>query len=245
MMTSTLLFNYRGNINMPPETFEGNCPRNVAQAAKYSVKRHDGRFGVGLVYHYQGKEIWRPVTHDHPNLVEMVNAIKKNCDMQEGGSFYINEYRQVIVPIRERNASNYFLAGEYRQDLEFEVDGKVLSGKPFSLTGEALNPGDPWDGPRPGIPYVLCAGGEDIRYEIQLDSNRTRVVRLSEQMGPRVAKMVAQPVVNVKGTAGGRFYANEFGCLFTPKITDDGWNYIFIGQLDLNSWFSKPGHTPA
>lgn len=57
--------------------FEGNCPRNVSKDAKYSVQYDSGKHVIGIVYRSTEGEKWYPVSGDHPELVEMVNNVKK------------------------------------------------------------------------------------------------------------------------------------------------------------------------
>jgi hypothetical protein len=125
-----------------------------------------------------------------------------------------DEYKQVIVPIAVSDA--YFLAGRYDQPLRFEFEGKILSGEPVDLEGNPLSSGDKWTGPHPGIPYVLAAGGDDIRYTIQPRPNVEKDVKLSKAIGPDAARAVAARICSVKGFAGGRFYVNEFRTIFAP-----------------------------
>jgi hypothetical protein len=122
--------------------------------------------------------------------------------------FYINEYRQVIVPVIG-DEKDYYYAGEYEKALEFEFEGKILSGDAKDLEGNPLQPGDEWVGPHPGIPYVLKAGGKDIYYRYWARKNVQKEERLSAYIG-KEAEAVAMPIAHVIGLAGGRFYVNEF-----------------------------------
>src|SRR5262245_29305794 len=169
--------------------FEGNCPRNVAKDAKYSVRT--GREGpvVALTYRAQEDERWYATTEKHPELVRMVNAVKLSLGLPPNGAFYINEYKQVIVPTAASEA--YFLAGRYNQPLRFEFEGKTLSGEPIDLEGNPLASGDTWTGPHPGIPYLLAAGGDDIRYAIQPRPNVEKDVKLSNVIGSEAARAAA------------------------------------------------------
>src|SRR5437763_7881060 len=109
--------------------FEGNSPRNVAKDAKYSVRTgNTGNNGpvIALTYRAEEDERWYATTERHPELVQMVNAVKLSLGLPPNGAFYINEYKQVIVPSAASDA--YFLAGRYDQPLRFEFEGKTLSG---------------------------------------------------------------------------------------------------------------------
>lgn len=220
--------------------FQGNCPSNVNRDAKYSVKIGRGEYVVGLFYRSADGEFWYPSNGDHPDLVEMVNNVKISFTGSPGGAFYVNEYRQVLVPVvgEERE---YYLAGEYDPPLEFEFEGKILSGNAKDLDGKSINPGDVWVGPHPGIPYVLKAGGKDICYKYWVRPRVEKEVRLSGCIGSKEAEKVALEIARLKGAAGGRFYINEFCQMFTPNTSDSGLNYIYLGKItDLKYWFPKP-----
>ncbi len=220
--------------------FLGNCPSNVNRDAKYSVRRGKGRseYVVGLFYRSTEGELWYPSNEDHPDLVEMVNDVKINVTGSPGGTFYVNEYRQVLVPVSGEE-KDYYLAGEYDPPLEFEFEDNILSGNAKDLDGKPINPGDVWVGPHPGIPYVLKAGGKDISYISCIRPRVKKEVRLSDSIG-KEAEKIALKIARFKGAAGGRFYINEFCQLFAPINDDSGLNYRYIGKItSLRYWFPK------
>lgn len=223
--------------------FEGNCPRNVSKDAKYSVRRGStdekgGGLVVALVYEADNDERWHPSTDAHPDLVKMVNAVKTSAGQPPNGAFYINEYRQVIVPVA--GSSDYYFAGCYDRPLEFEFEGKHLSGAAKDLDGNPIASGDIWVGPRPGVPYKLCAGGNDIGYSVFPRRGVERRVRLSKEIGRDRAREAASSISRVKGHAGGRFYVNEYLNAFAPLSDDRDIRYVYCGKIDLNEWFRKP-----
>ncbi|MBC7363219.1 MAG: hypothetical protein H5U07_01590 [Candidatus Aminicenantes bacterium] len=219
------------------EVFRGNCPKSVSKDAKYSVRLVDGKPKVTIVYETEDGERWYPSTDVHPKLVEMVNNVKISVSGKPFGAFYINEFHQVIVPAA--GTTDYYLAGEYSEPIRFEFEGKIISGEPKDFDGRPLEPGDIWVGPRAGIPYILEAGGDDIRYEYSPRPFVEKRVRLSSVISKERAARVAHMIRGVKGFAGGRFYVNEFRAIFAPVNKADGLKYIYIGQLDLNDWFPK------
>lgn len=218
--------------------FQGNSPRNVARDAKYSVR--SGRSGpvVALTYRTADDERWYATTEEHPELVKMVNQVKTSLQQPPNGSFYINEYKQVIVPVL--GSDHYYYAGIYEKPLRFIFEGSTLSGEPFDLSGNPLSPGDTWVGPHPGIPYKLSAGGRDIVYSFQPRPNVQKDVRLSKVIGAEKAKQVASQILSYKGYAGGRFYVNEFLTIFAPIQEGAEWRYVYMGQLNLSEWFPQP-----
>ncbi|MDP9280019.1 MAG: hypothetical protein M3P00_11430 [Gemmatimonadota bacterium] len=218
--------------------YKGNCPKNVSRDAKYAVRSGPSGPVVGLLYRNANGEQWHPTTEDHPRLVEMVNAVKTQVGDAPNGPFYINEYGQVIVPVGPE--AQYYYAGDYEGLVEFEFEGNVLSGRGVDLDGRALDPGDEWTGPHPGIPYVLKAGGGDVYYVSTPRANVTRKVFLSAQVGD-AAKAFANRIQRVKGWSGGRFYVNEWREIFAPVNSPGGLTYTYVGHLELEEpWFTIP-----
>lgn len=216
--------------------FPGNCPHNVSKDAKYSVRGSDGR--IGLTYCTADDERWHMTTKAHPELADMVNDVKRTHGRAPNGPFYINEYKQVIVPVGDE--ALYYLAGTYDAALQFEFDGKTISGEPRDLDGKPLRPGDTWTGPHAGIPYVLAAAGNDIYYRTFPRPNVEKRIRLSAEKGRSGAEQIARMLSAFKGSGGGRFYVNEFCSVFSPINGTDGLQYLYIGQIDLDSWFANP-----
>jgi hypothetical protein len=77
----------------------------VSKDARYSVRTDRGKYVVGLLYEADEGEKWHMTTEAHPELVEMVNAVKTTHGSTAGGVFYINEYKHVIVLIGETGLS--------------------------------------------------------------------------------------------------------------------------------------------
>lgn len=223
--------------------FEGNCPRNVSKDAKYRLRNASSRTkkAIESLYKSADGDLWHPSTDEHPQLVEMVNAVKTEMGEGPGGPFYINEYKQVIVPINDSDSSEYYLAGIYEPLLEFDFDGKVISGKAEDLDGNPISPGDKWAGSHHGIPYVLRAGGKDIKYK-RIISSHPKIEReeiLSGVLSREQAKEVAKMVATIKGPEGGRFYVNEYLNVFAP-LTEDSVVFYYCGRVDLDNWFPMP-----
>lgn len=215
--------------------YHGNCPRNVSKDAKYSVR--SGKTGpvIALTFCTDDDERWYMTTEKHAELVAMVNAVKTAHGAPPNGSFYINEYKQVIVPVVD--SETYYLAGNYERPLRFEFEGQTLSGEPVDLSGNPLSPGHEWLGPHPGIPYVLAAGGKDIYYSSRPRPNVEKRFMLGKAIGADAALEVASQIRAVKGFAGGCFYVNEFRSIFAPVQEGFEWRYLYIGTLDLDRWF--------
>ena len=224
---------------MPYPKFPGNCPRLAPKDAKYSIRWDQGEQVVSLIYRVGKTERVYLATKDHRKLVKMVNAVKDEIADASGGVFYINEWRQIIVPVT--GEIDYYYAGEYEGNLEFDFDGQILSGRPRGLDGKPLSPGDEWQGPHPGILYKLRAGGRDVSYEVRIGLNRTKEIRLSDVRDRQAAAQIARKVREQRDERGGRFYVNEWRAMFTPVSEDGVLRYVYIGQLEESDpWFPKP-----
>lgn len=233
--------------NTPPPKFEGNIASNVTKQGKYRVKHHGKGFTVSVIVETDDGVISYPSSSEHPELIRIVNYVKSFYGNAEAGSFYINEFGQVIVPAGEQ--LEYYYAGVYTRPIILSLDGEEFNGLPHDHEGNPLVPGDAWEGkPRPGIKYTLKAGGADIEYRREISPGREQRVRLSRKIGPADARRIARKIALLKGNTGGAFYLNEYRVLFGPKRNEDGYNYIFFGVLsEQDPWFPKwvPGGAPA
>ena len=114
--------------------YQGNCPKNVNQDAKYVIRSNRGEAVVAVTYVATNQERWLATTEEHPDLVQIVNSIKVEEGGSPNGPFYINEYGQVIVPVGE-GATYYLAEEEYDMPLRFEFEGNVISGEGVDLQG--------------------------------------------------------------------------------------------------------------
>ena len=218
--------------------FNGNRPGNVRKSAKYTIRNREGAHVVAITYEADEGERWYPSTDKHPILVKMVNEVKTTHGAGPGGSFYINEYHQVIVPVAGKTG-DYYLAGEYCDPLRFEFEGKIISGEAVDLEGRPIAIGSDWVGPHAGIPYTLAAGGSDVYYTYSPRPNVEQTIKLSAKIGRSEASLTASIIKAVKGHSGGRFYVNEFGSIFAPVQEIGDYRYLYVGQLPFDGWFPK------
>lgn len=239
-----------------PSLYRGVWPQNVSKLAKYAVRFLDNTWKITVLYEAGEGLRYLAVEGASDDLANRINAVKTALRNQPGGAFYLNEYRHIIVPVSggagPGASSHYYYAGRLDTELQFDFEGKPLSTKPVRSDGKPLNPKDQWVGPRPGIPYVLAAGGQDIYYESaalteddppQVRPNMTRKVMLSKVLrdSDRV-KAAVRPIHEVRGHQGGRFYVNEHGAMFTPVSAGDGngLDFVFCGMIDRTAWFPEP-----
>jgi len=240
-----------------PVLYRGLWPQNVSKLAKYSIRLIEGIWKITVLYEAGEGLRYLAVEGGSADLIHRINNVKTTLRQQQGGAFYVNEFRHVIVPVSveaEKSVvgSHYYFAGLLESDLSFTFEGVSLSTKPIKPDGTPLLPGDRWVGPRPGIPYVLAAGGGDIYFTTpaltddnppQVRPMMTRKVQLSKILKNNSdVERAVRPVTNIRGHLGGRFYVNEHGAMFTPVSADDGngLDYIYCGQIDRNAWFPEP-----
>lgn len=239
-----------------PTLYCGVWPQNVSRLAKYAVRFVDDAWKITVLYEVGEGQRYLAVEGGGSELAGKINAVKTALRNERGGAFYVNEYRHVIVPVRVDTSSgagaHYYYAGRLDGDFHFEFEGQLLTTRPVHPDGRSLNAGERWVGPRPGIPYVLAAGGADVCYETPalteddppaVRPGMTRKVRLSKMLSDKelVARAV-RPVANVRGHQGGRFYVNEHGAMFTPVDAGggNGLDFIYCGQIDPKAWFPEP-----
>ena len=237
-----------------PHLYPGVWPQNISRLAKYAVRFVDGDWKVTVSCEAEEGPQYLAV-QGADDLADRVNAIKTAVHGQLGGAFYVNEYRHILVPVGgdglSGTASLYYYAGRLEDDLLFEFEGKLLSGRPERQDGTRLNNGERWVGPRPGIPYVLCVGGADIYYETPalaadypptVGPSVTRRVLLQQVLLNKCTASEAAKVRYTLGHQGGRFYVNEYAAMFTPVGEGDGngLDYVYCGQIDKRVWFPEP-----
>ena len=212
--------------------YTGLAPANAATDASYSVVGPESAPEIRLKYRISHRERALLTTDEHPDLVHMVNDVKKALSGSVGGRFYINEFRDVLVP--DGSGGSYW-AGKYQESLEFDFDGTIIGPD----APAALEPGDVWEGPHAGVLYVLAAGAKDIKYRLRLGKIE-RTEYLSEVVGVEAARALAARLGAVKGSEGGRFYINE-ACNFFAPPRQDQVDFTFLGRLEEDDqWFYPP-----
>lgn len=227
-----------------PIPYMWNRTTSVVKQGKYRISMKSREPVVEVLIETADDMRIYPSSKAHPQLVEMVNAVKTAAGLAEGGQFYINEYRQVIVPATNflgDDGVDYFYAGEYRSDIILALDGKEFSGRPIDENGRLLSPGDSWSGrPRPGICYTLKAGGEDIEFLLKISPGSEQRYRLSRFVGAAAARKTAAKIARTKSNKGGKFFVNEFRTMFCPVRETDFTDWLIIGILtDEDPWYPK------
>ncbi len=236
--------------------YKGLWPKNVSKTAKYRVMRIDDEWKITVIFDLGNGLQFLAMENNNTDIVDKVNKVKRISALggQEGGSFYINEYKHLIVPVKKDDSSHYYLVDKVETNFTFMFEGKQLTTRPIRLDGTPLIPGDLWEGPRPGIPYILAAGGNDIYYQTPALTDETppsirpnikKKVFLTKVLENEAASKTIRLVSRFRGSQGGRFYVNEHKAIFTPVDKEDGNGlvYIYCGQIDLDFWFPEPSLT--
>lgn len=221
-----------------------NRSTSVVKQGKYRISMKSGTPVIEVIIETPDDMRIYPAATGHPELVAMVNSIKRQAGFHEGGQFSINEFRQVIVPATNSMGDGevgYYYAGEYHQDIVLELDGESFSGRPVDSSGRGLKPGESWSGrPRPGICYKLKAGAADIEFLVKISAGREKIYRLSKFVGAAGARKTAGKIAQIKGQRGGRFFINEYRAMFCPVHEGQFTDWKFIGMLESgDAWFPK------
>ena len=177
-------------------------------------------------------------TKAHPALADMVNDVKRTHGTAPTGRSTSTSTSRSLCPSAMRHSITSLEPTISR--FISNSKGKTISGEPLDLDGKPLRPGDTWTGPHAGIPYVLTAAANDVYYRTFPRPDVEKRVKLSANSGRSAAEQIARLLSAFKGTGGGRFYVNEFCSVFSPINGTDGLQYIYIGQIDLDSWFPDP-----
>ncbi len=199
-------------------------PTSVKSDGKYRVTA-DGQ--IRLVHMIDRRERALLTTNQHPQLVETVQAVKREHGDPPSGVFYINEWRHVLV----KAGGGTWFAGRYDRLLEFDLDGQAIS----ALAPVDLAPGDEWRGPRVGIRYTLAAAGDDVYCRRIVRPGRERDEYLSDFV-PGASSLVR--CWSSLRPHGGRIYINEARELFTPAREGATWTYV--GRASLDQRFPEP-----
>jgi hypothetical protein len=163
-------------------------------------------------------------SQDARELVGAVNSIKVNQTFQEGGSFVINEFGNVIVPFA--NTNKKVCVGKVEGTLVFH---NSLDSGYFCLNDdEHLKTGDLWDKPYIGIPYNYNPK-EGVYFEKD-DGSLIKPVKQDPEFMRKIRSIRGSP----------RFIVNPYGIALTKlEIEWRNWKPIYIGRIDYDKWFES------
>lgn len=154
---------------------------------------------------------------------------------QGGGTFFINEYKQVAKPHVSGDGRSYYV-GEYPNacfvfDLaEEEIDNSDDSN---------LDVGDVWPYQSVGVRYQFNSRIRDIYMKIEVDKETMYFLYLQGDLGINSQYLVSI-LGRVRNHKSGRFYVNEHRLMFTPvEVRWGEWEDIYVGRIDYSRWFPK------
>jgi|GEM_PF-700849 len=232
-----------------PPLYPGLWPVKPGRVARYCVSLVDGVWRVTLSLRDSEGQTLLPVEGAYDDLPERVNHIRTELGAPPGGEFFINEFHHIVVPVPNVQdpvgLSRFYCAGRFGGFLKFKYRDKWLTGKPEHADGRELYQGDRWNGPRPGVPYLLASDRDDVYYEIADGSPQARGMNRSPMitaLGGHRGEYAARGVVRQQKSRRGRFYVNEYGAMFTPVGGGEGngIDYVYCGQVDPRYWFPMP-----
>lgn len=221
-----------------------SCP---GRDSRFTIRHNPDQGGEWWVYYEPPGEDRVPADAAHRELIDVVNALKEAEGNQPGGSFSINEHRQVIARMTSPAAypgNAVHVIGLLEGTREVITYGEVITFQGGALTPLATPAeGAPWPGPLCGMTYSFAAPGNPQTPssnfdEVFVDINGQRV-QLSAAAGITPYPPPAGPLAAFLAAlrhqlpTGGRFRVNEHGRAFTSE------GNIFIGQVPLAQWF-KP-----
>ena len=223
---------------------------------KYHVRRDPstGDWNVAVKHRDTGDyylaEEWVFSESPCEDLVEAVNAVARKYNGQPGGSFYYNEYNQVLKPIGTESGSELRYVGEFDECyFFFDLGDRGWDTRPSDLEScpNGLEPGDEWWGPKCGVPYTIDSSGQIYRPSVQWFENE--MVKVEDRLYlDRYAsdyEELSDAIMDAKGWSGGNFYVTEAGLIWAPYKKRSGWGYAYAGFLwhlvQKSEWFPGCG----
>jgi hypothetical protein len=179
---------------------------------------------------------------DHWGLVEIVNGIKGAVGAGPGGSFCINEHRQVIAkmnPPAGHEVNSIHAVGVLEGAVR--TYSEVITFRQGRMDPTATpTEGSVWTGPPCGATYTLAAPENRKPPSNKLDEVWTEVAGMIEQLSKHVPQAYPPnngPLATFLAAlrrqlpGGGRFRVNEHGRAFTSN------GNLFVGLVPQETWF--------
>jgi hypothetical protein len=213
-----------------PQRWAGHYERIPGETTTFHVDTND-RISIYWDDPYSGDRLRSPArsSEDMLELGAAVNRVKLRYGSYRGGSFAINEFGQIIVPLQGTGAR--YLVGTVEGSLLFQSPDD--NGKYFTLNApEGIRPGQIWDRPYVGMPFHLANSG--VIYRI-LDDEGDRLV---DFLVFRDIPLIQQ-LHKIRGWRGCRFLVNYLGVVLTKHEHQGLWLPLYVGTLDYTQWYSR------
>jgi len=214
---------------MGPARWLGRYRRPMGQESCYHISS-SGAIEVRWQddgYNFNCPVINTPAIED---LAASINEIKRKMTGVAGGSFVINEFGQVIVPIYQ--STDRFLVGQATGRMWFQ-DPWESSRRLCLDLDEAAQCGDDWNLPYLGMQYQLSAAGRIYYWREDGEGGRT-------ESPPVQDESLIQLFRKIRPYGAVRFIVNQHGLALTKKHAGGTqWKGVFVGRINLNKWFNK------
>jgi len=220
------------------QIFTGPREPVIPRERKYHLRnsREHDEYRPTIVYvdHQSGRlDEYEAIYTEDPwtQVVNDINDIAQDHAGATGGTFYVNEYKQVIKPVGTGPIVDIFV-GEYPGlHFQFDIPG---TRKIDNADVSGLQAGDDWPHHKVGIRYHYSAGRRQVFYRSE-EGNVIRRVAIS------VPASLEKGLYMVKDGSGGQFYVNEHGHAFAPRVNDPIGPDVYVGSIDLQAkdWFDK------
>lgn len=213
----------------PASPWRGRYSRIPGREPSFHVAANDTITAVW--YNHQDDErltarlVASPAAND---LARALNNAKRQHSGSAGGSFLINEFGQVISPIRQSN--DRYWVGSIKGLLQFH---HPLTGHEFDLGPKKnLSAGDPWPGPYIGMKFNLSKNNR-IYFVHEENNSRTMLEP------PTQDSSLINHIRKVRPTDAVRFIVNLHGVVITKvEYTDGSWRPHYVGMIDFRKWYS-------
>ncbi len=221
-----------------PRRWSGRYARVPGETTAFHVRLVDGVWWPVVDWAFDSTTAECPMVESAgaAALASAVNEGKRFLGGEQGGSFLINEYGQILVPALTPSDARVAIVGECTGPLEF-INSAAGYGSFDLADANGLGAGDDWERPYVGVPHHLSsrselyfwedgAGGEKLLPQVQ-DSELIGSLR------------------HLRGHGAVRFLAAYGGLVLTKvpvgRWPDGRWEPRYVGRIDFRQWFAKEG----
>ena len=222
-----------------PRVWTGRYGRIPGDSSVYHVRMNNGGKWWVEVEWQLGDTTVSPQAMDCGDvgsLVRSVNRIKSASGMgQDGGSFLINEFSQVLVP-KHDGSGEVMMVGRSSGVLLFD---NPLEGQNATLDlsdDEGLVVGSPWNKPYIGSQYNLKAWDQIYYWRVDKEGGRS-------EHPPQQDGNLIRALRRVRSDGAVRFIVNEHGIVLTKvpprgkRQPEERWAPAYVCRINRDLWF--------
>ena len=217
------------------KVWTGRYRRVPGDTTTFHVHYRDGRWWPVVEWARGDEAAICPLVDDGDGagLANAVNAGKAAHGGGSGGSFLIDEYGRVLVPVGN-GSGTVIVVGECSGPLRFE--NSFEPGTVFDLYGDdGISAGDPWDRPYAGLRHQLSKSSELYFWQEDALGGRKLIPPAQDQ---RLVGLLRR----VRPYGAVRFLTGPGGVVITKVAVSrepERWEPRYVGRIDLSSWFEK------